>query len=50
MEVVFDVFLSFNSRDRDLANQVYSFLTENGLKVFFSDEELRGTPSFCSQD
>lgn len=46
MEVVFDVFLSFNSRDRDLANQVYSFLTENGLKVFFSDEELRGTPSF----
>ena len=46
MEVSFDLFLSFNSRDRDLANQVYTFLTDSGLKVFFSDEELRGTPSF----
>jgi len=46
MEVAFDVFLSFNSIDRDLASHVYSFLVEAGLNVFFSDEKLRGTPSF----
>lgn len=49
MEFEFDVFLSFNSRDRELAKTVYDFLTVNNYKVFFSDETLAGKPNFVSE-
>ena len=45
----FDVFLSFNSRDRDLARTVYDFLTVNNYKVFFSDETLAGKSNFVNE-
>ena len=36
----YDVFLSYKSEDQKIAMKINSFLTENGLTVFFSEETL----------
>lgn len=41
-EYKYDVFLSFSTKDRDSARSIWEKLTKSGLKVFFSDETLKG--------
>ena len=37
----YNVFISSKSEDYPLAREIYSFLTKNGLSVFFADIELQ---------
>jgi len=39
--IKYDVFLSFSSSDIEYARSIWSELTSNGLKVFWSDETLK---------
>ena len=41
MEYEYDTFISFNKLDKALAQNVYNYLTERGMKVFFADDTLR---------
>lgn len=44
MGYLYDVFISFNSRDAVLATEVYDKLRSQNLYVFFSDSELKEQP------
>ncbi len=37
----YDVFISANSKDYDLADKIYNFLVQNGFSVFLASRELR---------
>ena len=37
----YDIFISCKSEDYDIAEKVYSFLTNNGFSVFLASQELR---------
>lgn len=37
----YDVFISANSKDYDLADRIYNFLVQNGFSVFLASHELR---------
>ncbi len=39
--VEYDVFLSFSSKDEDLAKPIWKELSSSGLRVFWSDESLK---------
>lgn len=40
-ERICDVFISFNSEDKDIARKVYDFLVDKGKKVFFCEKQKR---------
>jgi len=44
MRYLYDVFLSFNYRDLDLATKVYNKLKKQNLNVFFSNDKLKEEP------
>lgn len=41
----YDVFISSKSEDYDYAREIYTFLVNNGISVFFADKELKNNGS-----
>ena len=41
----YDVFISSKSEDYEYAREIYTFLVDNGISVFFADEELKNNGS-----
>ena len=41
----YDVFISSKSEDYEYAREIYTFLINNGISVFFADEELKNNGS-----
>lgn len=41
----YDVFISSKSEDYEYAREIYTFLVNNGISVFFADEELKNIGS-----
>ena len=41
----YDVFISSKSEDYEYAREIYTFLVNNGISVFFADEELKNNGS-----
>lgn len=42
MSALYDIFISYNTKDLEVADEIYQSLSAEGFKCFLATEELKG--------